>query len=79
MNYIHLGIIHYFGIKTDLDVIHPLAPLNPTKFNWGQSNINFCRLKVNLTNEVGIQTVKVIDTNSDIIFEFEILTKSNAH
>jgi hypothetical protein len=41
MNYIHLGIIHYFGIKTRLDVIHPLAPLNPTKFNWGQSNINF--------------------------------------
>jgi len=40
MNYIHLGIIHYFGIKTDLDVIHPLAPPNPTKFNWGQSNIN---------------------------------------
>jgi hypothetical protein len=36
-----LGIIHYFGLQARLDVIHPLAPLPSTKFNWGQSNINF--------------------------------------
>ena len=30
MNYIHLGIIHYFGLQARLDVIHPLAtPSSP--------------------------------------------------